>query len=106
MILCHRTGAIDAVAHLNAVQIDFDNALLRPHQFDEGGEIDLETLTQPRTTRPEEHVLGRLLRDGTGSVLRLLRVFHIAHGSLLNGLEVETVMLQEASILRRHHSQG
>ena len=40
-------GTIDAVAHLDAVEIDLHDALLAPYQFDEYGEIDLEALTNP-----------------------------------------------------------
>ena len=60
----HRIGTIDAVAHLDGVEIDLHDALLRPEEFYQHREINLETFAQPRTARPKEDVLGRLLTDG------------------------------------------
>lgn len=99
MVLCNSVGTIDAVAHLDAVQVDFHDALLAPQEFDEAGEIDLEALAHPGTAGPEKNVLGRLLRDGGGSVLALVGVLDVAHGGLLDGFEVKAVVLQEAGIL-------
>ena len=64
MLLCHRLGTVDAIPHLNGVEVDLHDALLRPQQFDEHGEVSLKTFPHPRATRPQEHILRRLLRDG------------------------------------------
>lgn len=99
MVFGHCVGTIDAVAHLDAVQVDLHDALLAPQEFDEAGEIHLEALAYPGAAGPEENVLGRLLRNGGGSVLALVGVLDVAHGGLLDGFEVKAVVLQEAGIL-------
>ena len=106
MPLSYSINTIDAIAHLNAVEIDFHDALFAPYQFDKYGEIDLEALTYPRATRPQEHVLGRLLRYGRCAVLTLVGMLNIAHGSLFDGFEVKAMMLLEVSILRGHYGSG
>ena len=47
MVLRHCLGSVDAVTHLYGVEIDFHDALLAPHEFDEEGEIGLETFAHP-----------------------------------------------------------
>ena len=44
--------AIEARPRLNGVQIDFKNALFRPAELYEHGEIGLEAVAQPRATGP------------------------------------------------------
>ena len=64
VLLSNSLGTIDAIAHLDGVEIDLHDALLGPEEFDEGGEIDLKALAHPAAAWPEEDILGRLLRDG------------------------------------------
>ena len=52
MLFGHGFHAIDAIAHFDAVQVDFHDALLAPHELNEHGEIRLESLAQPRTSGP------------------------------------------------------
>ena len=65
----HSLGTINAVTHLDRVEIDLHDAFLRPEEFDEEREIRLKTFPDPRRLRPEEHILCRLLRDGTSPAL-------------------------------------
>ena len=106
MILGYGIGTIYPLAHLDGVEIDLDDALLGPKQFDEGGEIDFEALAHPRSARPEEHVLGGLLADGRGAEFTLLRMLQIADGGVLDGFIVEAVMLHEAGILGGDDGNG
>lgn len=47
MFLCYGIGTVDAITHLDRVQIDFHDTLLRPHELNQRGEIDLEALPDP-----------------------------------------------------------
>ena len=106
MILGNGIGTIYPLAHLDGVEIDLDDALLGPKQFDERCEIDFEALAHPRATRPEENVLGGLLTDGRGTQLTLLRMFQIADGGMFDGLIVEAVMHHKTGILRGDNGNG
>ena len=106
MILGNGIGTIYPLAHLDGVEIDLDDALLGPQQFDKGGEIDFKPLAHPRAARPEEHVLGGLLTDGRGTQLTLLRMFQIADGGMFDGLIVEAVMHHKTGILRGDNGNG
>ena len=61
MLLGNSLGAIDAIAHLDGVEIDLHDALLGPEEFDECSEIDLKTLAHPTAAWPEKDILGGLL---------------------------------------------
>ena len=106
MPLSNGIDTIDTIAHLNAVEIDLHDALLAPYQFDEYGEINLEALAYPRTARPQEDVLGCLLRDGRSAMLTLVGMLDIAHGSLFDGFEVKAMVFLEVGILRSHNCSG
>ena len=99
VLLGYGLGPIDAVAHLDGVEIDLHDALLGPEEFDECGEIDLKALAHPAATWPQEDILGRLLRDGGGTQLTLLWMLTVALGCMFNGLVVEAVMIIELAIL-------
>ena len=43
---------VNALAHLDRVEIHLHDALLRPEQFDERGEVDLEALARPAAPWP------------------------------------------------------
>ena len=62
----HGFCSIDTVAHLDGIEIDFHNAMLRPEGLDEDGEIDFEGFACPRRSWPKKYVFGCLLADGTG----------------------------------------
>ncbi len=98
--------AVYAVAHFDGVEINLHDALLAPKQFDEGGEINLETFAHPRPPGPQKNVLGRLLRDGARAIFLGASGCQIALGGGADGLEVETMMKQKAGILAGHHGHG
>src|SRR5690554_5858895 len=56
-----RFGAEDADAPFHAVEVDLENALLWPQQFDQGGEPGFQALPGPAAARPEKQVLRHLL---------------------------------------------
>ena len=106
MPFSNSVGTIDAIAHLDGVEIDLHDALLRPKQLDKESKISLKALAQPRTAGPKKNVLGSLLADGASSELTFLRMLAVAARSMLNGLEVKAMMLQKTLILTRHHRYG
>ena len=69
MIFGTGSYAIDGIAHLDGVEVDFHDALLAPQELDEGCEVDFEAFAGPTAAGPEEPVLGCLLRDGAGTML-------------------------------------
>src|SRR5262249_9417580 len=58
-----RADAEDAGAELREVQVDLEDAPLRPQRLDPQREPRLEALAHPAAARPEEEVLRDLLRD-------------------------------------------
>ena len=104
MLLRHGFHAIDAVAHLDAVEIDFHDALFRPEQLDQYGEIGLEALAHPRTRGPEKHVFRRLLRDG--ATAQAASALHALHQRVADGLGVETAVDIKLLILRGDDGHG
>ena len=94
MILSHSIHAIDAVAHLDTVEIHLHDTLLAPHHLNEEGEIHLKSLASPGATRPKEDILGSLLTDGGGTMH--LAATSIILGCTLDGIEVKSMMFQES----------
>lgn len=105
VLLGHGLHAVDAVAHLDGVEIDLHDALLAPKSLDEESEVGLQALAQPRAALPQKHVLGRLLRDGAAAT-QPLAVVEVLQGGLLDGFVVEAVVLHEALVLAGDHSHG
>ncbi len=96
--------AIDAVAHLDAVEVDLHDALLAPYILDEHCEIGLKALAHPAVSRPQKHVLGRLLADGAGAALpAAAAALEIGAGNLLG---VEAVVLEKTVVFAGHDSLG
>ena len=52
VLLGNGLGPIDAIAHLDGVEIDLHDALLGPEEFDECGEIDFKAFTHPTAAWP------------------------------------------------------
>ena len=104
MLFGNSLYTIDTVAHLDAVEIDLHDALLAPNELYQYREIGFKTLAHPRTPRPQEDILRRLLTDGTASTHAF--AFHIMHGCLLNGLIIEAMMLQKALVFAGHYCHG
>ena len=44
---CDRIGAIDALAHLDGIEIDLHDAFLAPNAFNQEREIGFQALAQP-----------------------------------------------------------
>lgn len=89
----HGFSPVNAVARFHGVQIYFQNAVLAPENFDEHGEIDFQPFPIPGGTRPEEHVLGRLLADGAGTA-RPFAVLVLTDG-FLDLLRIKPPMLEK-----------
>src|SRR5437868_14324153 len=60
------SGAIDAGAPFDNIEIDLDDPPLAPGQLDQRREIGLESLAEPSAARPHKHVLRGLHRDRAG----------------------------------------
>ena len=102
--MCCGLYAIDAVAHLNGIQIHFHDALLAPDVLDEEGEVGLQTLAHPAVARPQEHILGGLLRDGAGTAFAAT-----AQGfepGQIDLFEVEAMVLFKQVVLAGNHCLG
>lgn len=104
MMLRTSLHAVDAIAHLYGVEIDFHDALLAPHQFDEKGEVCLKPLAHPTAARPQEDILRRLLRDGAATMDS--SAIDVVSCGLLYGVHVEPMMKKKTLILTRHHCHG
>lgn len=102
VVFRHGTYAVYSVTHFDGVKVDLHDALLAPNKLYEDGEVHLQSLAQPRSAGPQEHVLCRLLTDSAGAVL-LLSALHVAFHSPLDSVEVEAVVLQEARVLTGHY---
>ena len=95
-------NAVDAVAGLGHVEVHLEDTLLAPNVLDEDGEVNFEALAQPTVAVPQKDVLGRLLTDGAGAALPLAAL-RLVDG-LTDGLEVESVVLQEILVLAGDYS--
>lgn len=89
---------VDAGAHLNGVEVDFQNTLLGPHEFNQDGEIGFESFADPAAAGPEEYVLGCLLADGAGATFAFAGPAFI--DGFLNLYRVETVVLVKPVVFR------
>ena len=101
IFLCHSFGTIDAIAHLDAIEIHLHDTLLRPKKFDEHGEIDLKTFAHPGRSGPQEDIFGGLLRYGA-SPTTLLSIQSLAQG-IANGFSVKSIMLHKTLVFATHH---
>src|SRR5690606_4966959 len=99
--LTRRFHAEDAVAELHHIEIELDDAPLRPRHFDRRGPTRLQPLAHPAPARPEEEILGELLRDGAGAA-QPLSAFTIFQ-RFLDRFAIETAMFSELLILGRDH---
>src|SRR5690606_31716812 len=91
--------AIDAVAEFGDVQVDLEDALLRPEELDEDGEPGFDALARVARAAPEEEILGDLLRERARAA-RTLAVRVLAHG-FADRFQVEAGVKRELLILRR-----
>lgn len=100
----HGVGTIDALPHLDGIEIDLHDALLAPNGLYQEGEIGLEALAQPAAVLPQEHVAGRLLTDGAGAPLPLA-LLGLDLG-LLDLLQIKALVLEEQVVLAGHDRLG
>src|SRR5580704_12717068 len=98
-----RLGAIRTVAELRDIQIDLEDAPLRPEALDEQREVGLETLAEKAAAGPQIQILRHLLADGAGTAHAVAMLIELI--SLLDGLDVEPPVLREFLILRGDHGE-
>ena len=101
MLLSYSFGPIDAIPHLNGIQIYLHDAMLVPQEFYQDGEIRFKTLAHPGALWPEKHILGCLLGDGASSAITL-SAGSLGH-SIAYLLEIKTSVVKESLILTGHH---
>ncbi len=92
--------AVDAVAELGHVQIDLENALLRPAQFDQHGEVRLEPFAHEAAPVPEKQIFRGLLADRTRTT-QTLAVFGVLD-RIADRFDVETVVVRKFLVFRGH----
>src|SRR5215813_7024547 len=83
-------SAVDAVTPLDHVEIDLEDARLRPAEFDEFGDVGLDALAQEAAAGPEQDVLGGLLRDRAGAAQLAAGTKALERGADL--VEIKAVM--------------
>jgi len=89
--------AVDAVAPFDLVEVDLEDAGLRPGELEKLGDIGLDALAQEAAARPQQDVLGGLLRDGAGAAQMAARSEAVECRADL--LDVEAVMDAEPRVL-------
>ena len=96
--------AEDAVTQFDNIQIDLQDALLTPQEFDEHGEVRLKEFARVSASRCAEHVLCRLLRDSaatgndtTRTLVAVERIKHIAKGESAMVVEVRIFGLDDCA---------
>ncbi|EJX08380.1 hypothetical protein EVA_03519 [gut metagenome] len=102
--LRHSLSTIDAGGHLDAVEINLHNALLRPTMLNENGKIHLKALAQPGRRRPKKNVFRRLLTDGTCPSPTTAGTCLI--DSFADGFKIEPLVLKKTLVLGCHHGKG
>ncbi len=90
-----RLGAVGAVAELRDIQIDLEDAPLRPEALDEQREVSLEALAEIAAAGPQIQILRHLLADGAGAAHAVAVLIELI--GLLDGLDVEPPVLREIS---------
>src|SRR5271156_909357 len=98
-----RLGTIRAVAELRDIQIDLEDAPLRPEAFDEQREVRLEALAEIAAAGPKIQILRHLLADGACPPDGMAVLVELI--GLLDGLDVEPPVLREFLILRGDHGE-
>jgi hypothetical protein len=90
-------GTVDAGAELGDIEIHLEDALLAPQRLDQDGERGLDALAEVTTARPQEQILGDLLRDGR-SAATLARL-PVAGVGLLDRFQIKTMVIPELLVL-------
>ena len=67
MQACHGLGPVNSFSHLDGIQVNFQDSLLAPQQFNQESEISLQPFAEPRGAGPEKQVFCRLLGNGAGT---------------------------------------
>jgi len=84
--LIRRLDPEHAVAQLDDVQVDLEDTAFGPDEFDDDGEVGLQSLADKAAAGSQEDVLGDLLRDRAGAA-QAFAVF-VLGDRLLDRLEV------------------
>ena len=101
--LGRRLGAIGSITELGDVQIDLEDAPLRPEPFDQQREVRLETLAEIAPAGPKIQILRHLLADGARAAHAMAVLVELI--GLLDGLDVESPVVGEFLILRGDHGE-
>ena len=91
-----------AVTQFDNIQIDLQDALLTPQEFDEHGEVCLKEFARVSASRCAEHVLCRLLRDSAApgndtarATVAVEGIEHVAKGESTVVVEVRILGLDD-----------
>ena len=95
-------NSVHSRAELHDVEIDFQNAALRPCELYEHGEIGFESLAKQAPAGPKVQVLGKLLGDCAGPAW----VLAIFPERLRERLKVESMMVRELLVFGRNDGDG
>ena len=96
MVIARRLRSINPRAPFNYIEIELQNALLAEDQFGHRDKRELGALAEDRAARSEEQIFYQLLRQGGPSANTA--AFHIAFGSDLHRVPIESMMLVEARV--------
>ena len=91
ILLCSRLHANDTIAQFDDVEIDLQNALLAPKEFDKYGEVCFKELTRVGARRCAKDVLGGLLGDGAAAC-------HNTSVTLVAVERIQHILIREASM--------
>ena len=94
---------VDARSEFCDVQIDFKNPLFRPDRINCQCQTRLDGFSDKASIIPEKQILGRLLRDGTGTSQALSSL--IFRDRLMNSLEINPVVLRKSLVFTGDHRQ-
>src|SRR3546814_5961618 len=89
--LRRRLDTVDAGTEFGDVEIDLENALLRPQCFDQDRVAGFDAFAKITAARPQEQILRGLLADGRCAA-RALRVL-VVLARLLDRLDIATLVV-------------
>ena len=92
ILLCSRLHAKDTIAQFDDVEIDLENALLAPKEFDKYGEVCFKELARVGARRCAENILGSLLGDGAATC-------HNTSVTLVAVERIQHILIRETTVL-------
>lgn len=97
----YRLHSVDAVSHLNRIEIDFHNPFFAPYPFDQQGEIDFYAFSYITFRWKQEDILSCLLGYGAGAT-HPLSFFRLIT-CLLYLFDIKAVVVEKQIILGSDH---